>query len=105
MITVLKPLPSYFSFAVSATFADDWRRLQQQECVALLDRTRQQMGRVGIFPDAKLVSGEKVRAIIQAAKQYRADLLVIGMKQRTTVSHGTTQDVAERSPCAVLGVP
>ena len=58
-----------------------------------------------LYPDAELVAGSKVHAILRCAKQYRADLIVMGMKNRAIVADRTTQNVAEWSPCAVLGVP
>jgi nucleotide-binding universal stress UspA family protein len=63
------------------------------------------MAKGGIFPDAELVAGSEVHTILKCAKQYQADLIVMGMRNRTIVTDRTTQDVAERSPCAVLGVP
>jgi nucleotide-binding universal stress UspA family protein len=105
VIIVLKPLPACFSFAVSAVFADIWKRAQSQKCSALYARARHEMCEAGIFPDAELVSGIEVRTILNCAKRYRADLIVMSMRNRTIVTDRTTQDVAERSPCAVLGVP
>ena len=105
VIIVLKPLPACFSFAVSAVFAHLWKRAQLQKCSALHIHARQQMAKAGIFPAAELVAGSEVYTILRCAKQYRADLIVMGMRNRTIVTDRTTQDVAERSPCAVLGVP
>jgi len=47
VVVVLKPLPAYFSFAVSAIFADTWRHARLQKCTALQTQARQQMGRAG----------------------------------------------------------
>ena len=63
------------------------------------------MAKAGLYPDVELVTGSEVQTILRCAKQYQADLLVMGMKNRTIVTDRTTQDVAERSSCAVLGVP
>lgn len=105
VIIVLKPLPACFSFAVSAVFAHIWKRRQSQTCSALYSDTKQQMSRAGIFPDAELVAGSEVHTILKCARQYRADLIVMGMRNRTIVTDRTSQDVAEQSSCAVLGVP
>jgi nucleotide-binding universal stress UspA family protein len=105
VIIVLKPLPACFSFAVSAVFAHTWKRAQLQKCTALHSQAKQQMAKAGLYPDAELVTGSEVQTILRCAKQYQADLLVMGMKNRTIVTDRTTQDVAERSSCAVLGVP
>ncbi len=105
VIIVLKPLPACFSFAVSAVFACMWTQAQLQKCVALQTQARQQMRKAGIYADVELVTGNEVRTILRYAKEYLADLIVMGMRNRTIVTDRTTQDVAERSPCAVLGVP
>jgi nucleotide-binding universal stress UspA family protein len=105
VIVVLKPLPACFSFAVSAVFADTWKRSQLQKCSTLHRQAKQQMARAGLFPDAEIVAGNEVNVILTCAKQYHTDLIVMGMRNRTFVTDRTAQDVAERSPCAVMGVP
>jgi nucleotide-binding universal stress UspA family protein len=105
VIVVLRPLPACFSFAVSAVFAHIWKHTQSQKCSALHSQAKQQMVKAGIFPDAELVAGSEVHTILRCAKQYRADLIVMGLRNRTILTDRTTQDVAERSSCAVLGVP
>ena len=105
VIIVLKPLPACFSFAVSAAFAHIWKRAQLQKCSALHSEAKQQMAKAGLFPDAEQVAGSEVHTILRSAKKFRADLIVMGLRNRTIVTDRTAQDVAERSPCAVLGVP
>ena len=105
VIIILKPIPACFSFAVSAVFAQIWRRAQLQKCSALHILAKQQMAKAGLYPDAELVAGSEVHTILKCAKQHQADLIVMGMRNRTVVTDRTTQDVADRSPCAVLGVP
>ena len=105
VIVVLRPLPACFSFSVSAVFAHMWKHAQLQKFSALHSHAKQQMVKAGIFPDAELVAGSEVQTILRCAKQYQADLIVMGMRSRTIVMDRTTQDVAERSSCAVLGVP
>ena len=63
------------------------------------------MAKAGIFPDAELVAGSEVHTILRCANNTEADLIVMGLRNRTIVTDRTTQDVAERSSCAVLGVP
>lgn len=105
VIIVLKPLPASFSFAVSAVFTHIWKRAQLQKCTALQSQARQQMAKAGLYPDAELVTGNEVHTILRSAKHYQADLIVMGMRKHAIVTDRTTQDVAERSRCAVLGVP
>jgi nucleotide-binding universal stress UspA family protein len=105
VIIVLKPVPACFSFAVSAVFAHTWKDGQLQKCTALHTHAKQLMANAGIFPDAELVAGSEVYTILRCAKKHQADLIIIGNRNRTIVTDRTAQDVAELSPCAVLGVP
>jgi len=105
VIIVLKPLPACFSFAVSAIFAGIWRKAQLQKSTALQAQARLQMRKAGIYADVELVTGNEVRTIVKYAKENRADLIVMGMRNRTIVTDRTTLDVGELSPCAVLCVP
>jgi len=105
VIIVLKPLPACFSFAVSAIFAGIWRKAQLQKSTALQAQARLQMRKAGIYADVELVTGNEVRTIVKYAKENRADLIVMGMRNRTIVTDRTTLEVGERSPCAVLCVP
>ena len=105
VIIVLKPLPACFSFAVSALCAGIWRKAQLQKSTALQAQARLQMRKAGIYADVELVTGNEVRTIVKYAKENRADLIVMGMRNRTIVTDRTTLEVGERSPCAVLCVP
>jgi hypothetical protein len=82
VIIVLKPLPACFSFTVSAVFASMWKHAQLQKCSSLHGRAKQQVARAGVFPDAELVAGSEVYTM-RYAKQYKADLIVTGMRNRT----------------------
>lgn len=105
VIIVLKPLPACFSFAVSAVCAGIWRKAQLQKSDALQLQARQQMRRAGIYADIELVTGNEVRTILRFAREYRADLIAMGIRNRTIVTDRTILEVGERSPCAVLCVP
>jgi nucleotide-binding universal stress UspA family protein len=104
VVTVLEPLPSYFSFAPSAEIAVNWRDKQQARYSDLQEKARQEAATAGLHFDTELVHGDEVGTIIECAKKYRADLLILGMRKHTLLMGHTGQDVAERSPCALLGV-
>lgn len=104
VIVVLKPVPALFSFAVSAVFAL-WKESQLKKCTALQSQARREMARAGIYPDAELVPGDEVRTILKFAQRFRVDLIVMPLRNRPILTDRTTQDVADRSTCAVLAVP
>jgi nucleotide-binding universal stress UspA family protein len=104
VVTILEPLPSYLSFAPSASFAMNWQNEQQTRCSVLQRHARQQLSRSGVYPDGELIPGDEVNSIIECAKRYRADLLILGMRMHTLLSGHTGRRVAEQAPCSVLGV-
>lgn len=105
VVTVLEPLPACFSFAVSAVLAVDWKDEQRARYTALQERARRQAEAAGLHFDTELIHGDEVGSIIGCARKYQADLLVLGMRKHTLLMGRTGQDIAERSPCALLGVP
>ncbi len=104
VVTVLEPLPSYFSFATSAVMAVNWKDEQQARYTALQEEARRQAAAAGLHFDTELIHGDEVGTIIECARKYQSDLLVLGMRKHTLLMGHTGQDVAERSPCALLGV-
>ncbi len=104
VVTVLEPLPAYFSFAVSAASAVDWKDEQKARYTALQEQARREAAAAGLHFDVELIHGDEVASIIECARKYQPDLLVLGMRKHTLLMGHTGQDVAERSPCALLGV-
>ncbi len=104
VVTVLEPLPVYFSFAASAVAVADWKSGKQARYTALQQKARRETAAAGIYPDAELVHGDEVGTIIECARKYQSDLLVLGMRRHKLLVGHTAQDIAELSPCALLGV-
>ncbi len=104
IVTVLEPLPTYFSFAVSAVSAVDWKDKQQARYTSLQEQARRQAAAAGLHSDAELIHGDEVGSIIECARKYQSEMLVLGMRRHTWLMGHTGQDIAERSPCALLGV-
>jgi nucleotide-binding universal stress UspA family protein len=105
VVTVLEPIPGYYSFAVSAIPAFNWTEEKRVRYSALQDKARQQAKTAGVVLDAELVSGDEVGTIVDCAKKHHSDLLVLGMRKHSWLMAGhTAKDIAERAPCAVLGI-
>jgi nucleotide-binding universal stress UspA family protein len=104
VVTVIEPLPTYYSFAVSALPATAWREEKQARYASLHAKARRQAKAAGIWLDTELVNGDEVSTIIECARKYRADLLVLGMRKHTFLMGHTARDIAEQSPCALMGV-
>ena len=105
VVTVLEPLPGYYSFAASVVPAWNWTEEKRVRYSALQAEARQQAQAAGIVLDADLISGDEVGSIVKCARRHHADLLVLGMRKHSWLMTGhTAQDIAERAPCAVLGI-
>jgi nucleotide-binding universal stress UspA family protein len=104
VVTILEPLPIYFSFSTLAAPVIDWSDERRTRCIALQIEARQLAEVAGIIFRTELVSGDEVSSIIECAKKYRADLLVLGMRKHRLLIGHTTHDIAEHSPCPLLGV-
>ena len=107
VVTVLEPLPSYFSFAISAVPAVHWTETEEKRArySALQAEARQQAKAVGLVIDAELISGNEVSTIIDCTKRHHSDLLVLGMRKHSWLMEGhTAKDLTERAPCALLGI-
>jgi nucleotide-binding universal stress UspA family protein len=105
VVTVLEPLPGYYSFAVSSVPAWNWTEEKRIRYGALQAEARQQAKAAGVVFDAELINGDEVNTIVECAKRHHSDLLVLGMRKHSWLMTGhTSQDVAELAPCAVLGI-
>jgi nucleotide-binding universal stress UspA family protein len=105
VVTVLEPLPGYYSFAVSSVPAWNWTEEKRIRYGTLQAEARQQAKAAGVVFDAELINGDEVNTIVECAKRHHSDLLVLGMRKHSWLMTGhTSQDVAERAPCAVLGI-
>ena len=108
-ITVSAELPAYAAFAtaadpsISRMLADDRSRLYEvlqakASASALLH---------GIELQNHVVEGREVQAIVSFLRMQKADLLVIGLRQRDLYLArlwSTVYELAQEAPCSVLGV-
>ena len=105
VVTVLEPLPGYYSFAASVVPTWNWTEEKRIRYGALQAEARQQAKAAGVVFDAELINGDEVNTIVECAKRHHSDLLVLGMRKHSLLMTGhTSQDVAERAPCTVLGI-
>jgi nucleotide-binding universal stress UspA family protein len=104
VVTVLEPLPSYLSYAASAAAVFDWEDEKRARYTALQEQARKQAAAAGLYLDSALIPGDEVESIIECAQKHQSDRLVLGMRKHGLLIGHTGQQVAERSPCAVLGV-
>ena len=102
LVTVLEPLPSYYSFAASAASVLDWRENSRARCLQLQARARRRAAAAGLYLDTDLITGNKVGGILECTRRYQSDLLVVGMRKHSWLRDGTAKVRTEYPPCALL---
>src|SRR5260370_21239664 len=84
IVTVLEPLPNYFSWDVSPLPANRWIERTRTKHTLRQTAARQTAKAAGIRLDTELVDdGAEVDTIIESAKNNHADLLVVGLRPVT----------------------
>ena len=83
IVTVLEPLPNYFSWDVSPLPAKQWIEGTRTKHTLHQTAARQKANAAGVSLDTELVDGDGVDRIIESAKKNHADLLVVGLRQDT----------------------
>jgi nucleotide-binding universal stress UspA family protein len=111
-VTVIDRLPAHIvaeAYApVNASVVSDMADAADSEVRALICDAKKLGLEAGVQIQAEVVAGRAVESIVQAVRNHRCDLLIIGLGRHaglvsTLLSH-TGYDVAERAPCSVLGV-
>jgi nucleotide-binding universal stress UspA family protein len=77
VVTVLEPLPSYYSFVISAVPAVHWTQTEEKRArySALQAEARRQAKAAGLVLDTESISGDEVGTIIDCTKKHHSDLL------------------------------
>ncbi|QHS53073.1 universal stress protein [Edaphobacter sp. 12200R-103] len=104
IVSVIEPAPIYFSFSTSAAPYIRWTDEMRTRYIGLQAKAREFAEDVGLAIEAELSKGDEVESILEAAKHNQSDLLIIGMPKHSLMIGRTAQEVAERVPCALLGI-
>jgi nucleotide-binding universal stress UspA family protein len=108
-ITVMTDLPAYTAFSAAGdpslpqTLEDDRFRFYQR----LQEKARLLADSHGIEIASSMVEGRDVEAILHHLREQSADLLVLGLHHRDlhiARLWSTVYELAQESPCSVLGV-
>lgn len=110
LITVVERLPAYVSY-VSAVAPDVPLLLKTERRSFYTDlqaRARVRAEQAGVPFDATIVEGEEIAALLEAVKEIRPDLLVVGLRHDpggiSRFLGGTVHQLALHTQCDVLGV-
>jgi nucleotide-binding universal stress UspA family protein len=98
------PLVSPYEVAIPEPYLEETRRVAAEKLGALVDRVAAE----GVAVDSLLTEVPAAPAIVRAAQDSQADLIVIGTRGHTGLKHLLLGSVAERTvrlaPCPVLTV-
>jgi nucleotide-binding universal stress UspA family protein len=98
------PLVSPYEVAIPELYLQETRRIAAEKLAALVE----QVNAKGVAADSLLTEVPAAAAIVRAAEESKADLVVIGTRGHTGLKHLLLGSVAERtvrlSPCPVLTV-
>jgi nucleotide-binding universal stress UspA family protein len=98
------PLVSPYEVAIPEPYLEETRRIAAEKLAALVERVRAD----GVAVDSLLTEVPAAAAIVRAAEEAKADLVVIGTRGHTGLKHLLLGSVAERcvrlAPCPVLTV-
>jgi nucleotide-binding universal stress UspA family protein len=110
IVTVIEPPPTYLSWVLSALpvikqllLVAQWSEKKLKKYTSLQTNARQRAKAAGLWLETELVNGDEVDSIIGSAKRHQADLLILGMRKHSLLGH-TATDLAQRAPCALMGV-
>ncbi len=104
IVSVIEPAPIYFSFSTLAAPYIRWTDEMRTKYMTLQAKARKFAEDAWLTIEADLSNGDEVESILEAARHHQSDLLVIGMPRHNWIIGHTAQEVAERVPCALLGV-
>jgi nucleotide-binding universal stress UspA family protein len=108
-VSILGDLPAYASFAVVVdptvpiAMKEDRRRIQTE----LHNSATRLAQEHGVVATSAIVEGRETQSILRFLRDHKADLLVIGLHQHDFYLSrlwSSVYDLAQESPCSVLGV-
>jgi len=98
------------SIAVEAwTYAPGTETADRARHQAILDAGVQRLTEAGLDATGELVSGPAVEEIVRAAREFKADLIVLGHQHRDSWAErwwrgSLSKNMVEHAPCSVLVV-
>jgi nucleotide-binding universal stress UspA family protein len=108
-VTVITDLPAYTVYAgavdasISRVLKEDHLKLQEQ----VMEKAHTFAESHGFEVQTHLLEGGPVEAVVEFLRESKADLLVVGLRQRDMYIArlwSTVYELAQDSPCSVLGV-
>jgi nucleotide-binding universal stress UspA family protein len=106
ILSVIQPYaPPVTEMVLAAATLEDIRTRQTQEAEALMRQARERLAATGLAVETAVAEGDPRTAIVDAADEWHADLIVIGSHGRTGLSRlvmgSVAQAVVSHAHCSV----
>jgi nucleotide-binding universal stress UspA family protein len=109
LVHVAAPEPDFVGFGVGPQYIRDDRALELREEHKQLGNYKTHLHKKGLDVEALLVSGPTVETILNEVEKLKADILVIGRKQHSSlyelVMGSVCQDVLQKIKIPALLIP
>ncbi len=108
LVSVVEPLPGYLSIAgtVAPTLPAELAAEHRRQLEAMQSEVKQQAAARGVEVHTMIAEGSETGEILNAARNTRADLLVVGLHRHAATLEwaGTVRRIANAAPCPILAV-
>ncbi len=111
LLYVLDPYPERLATRMGSDDAPDFtsaRRKQLELGEKLVSQATEQLSSAGFAVTSSIKEGDVEALIIEEAKRWRADLIVVGWRERKGIrslfSANISEDVSRYAPCSVMVV-
>lgn len=106
ILSVIQPYtPPATEMVLASATLEDIRKRQTQEAEELTRQARERLAGTGLSLDTAVSEGDPRTAIVDAAKEWQADLIVVGSHGRTGLTRlvmgSVAQTVVAHAHCSV----
>lgn len=109
LISVIEPLPGYIALAgsVEPSYPIELKQEHRERLATMQSEVKQKAAQNGMGVETLLVEGPEVQGLLDAVRDTRADLLVVGLRSHSGSVEfaGTLRRIANEIHCPVLAVP
>jgi len=101
--------PKFIGFKVGPQYIRNLKAEELREEHSMLQKLSDELNKGGITSEGLLISGKAVEAILDEAKQLKADLIVVGHHSQSLLSQAlmgdTSSEIIRKSGIPLLVVP
>ncbi|EFK97554.1 conserved hypothetical protein [sediment metagenome] len=103
------PHPVFLSYGIEVTAVQDDYAERLQQDARKLEMIQEHLAHCGVQAECSVLTGSTLLCILDQARSFAADLIVVGTHSHGTLRHlflgSVREDLIARAPCPVLVVP